>query len=151
MTAQSHTRRTVITSGAAVAGAAVGTVALAACGGGDSSSPADQGGSGESGPPAQPGQRIAAVNDVPVGGSTVITTPSGQEAVLARESDTKVSAFSAICTHQGCAVTAEGAELRCPCHGSMFDAFTGAVKQGPATEPLPSIAVTVENGEIVTA
>ena len=37
------------------------------------------------------------------------------------------------------------------CHGSMFDAKTGKVLQGPAPQPLPAITVTVDNGQIVTA
>jgi Rieske Fe-S protein len=141
MTAETHTRRAVLLTG----GAAVGTAALAACAGG--AEPA----TGSTPPPAAPaGQRLAALSDVPVGGAASITTPEGKPAIVARPDDTAVVAFDAACTHKGCPVAPQGAELRCPCHGSLFDAFTGAVKSGPAQTPLPAITVKVDNGQIVT-
>jgi Rieske Fe-S protein len=53
-------------------------------------------------------------------------------------------AFTAVCTHQGCVVSdvADGT-INCGCHGSKFDITTGAVKAGPAKEPLPEKKVTV--------
>jgi Rieske Fe-S protein len=145
MTAELHTRRNVLTTGAAVAGAAVGTVALAACG----SSSSD---SGTAGPAKQaaPGQSLAALADIPVGQAKAAKTSDGQDVMIARTNDTTAVAFSAICTHQGCTVTPAGAELKCPCHGSIFDALTGAVKKGPANAPLPSVPVKVSNGQVVT-
>jgi rieske iron-sulfur protein len=54
-----------------------------------------------------------------------------------------VVAFSAICTHAGCAVSAWRASDRyflCPCHGSMYDPSAGArVVGGPAPRPLPAL------------
>jgi cytochrome b6-f complex iron-sulfur subunit len=67
---------------------------------------------------------------------------------LARNADGTVVAHSAICTHQGCTVNADGASLRCPCHGSTFDAFTGAVIKPPADSPLAAVPVSV-NGDAV--
>jgi len=145
MTAELHTRRNVLTTGAAVAGAAVGTVALAACGSSSSDSgtaaPAKQ---------AAPGQSLAALADIPVGQAKAAKTSDGQDIMIARTNDTTAVAFSAICTHQGCAVKPAGAELKCPCHGSVFDALTGAVKKGPASTPLPAVPVKVDNGQVVT-
>jgi cytochrome b6-f complex iron-sulfur subunit len=48
----------------------------------------------------------------------------------------------------GCTVNAQGNKLSCPCHGSEFDALTGKVLRGPAASPLPSIPVTVTNGDV---
>jgi Rieske Fe-S protein len=88
---------------------------------------------------------------VPVGEATAVTTPSGDEAMIFRADESTVACFSAVCTHKGCAVEAAGTELACPCHGSVFDAATGEVVNGPAEEPLPSIAVRIEGEQIVTA
>jgi Rieske Fe-S protein len=87
---------------------------------------------------------IAAVTDVPVGGglirgNLVLTRPSGND----------VRAFSAICTHQGCKVDRiTDGHIESPCHGSVFDAATGAVVHGPASTALGKIAVVVRNGEV---
>lgn len=35
----------------------------------------------------------------------------------------------------------EGGKFVCPCHGSEFDAATGAVLRGPAAEPLKALTV----------
>ncbi|MDT8914017.1 Rieske (2Fe-2S) protein [Amycolatopsis sp. PS_44_ISF1] len=142
MTAELHSRRSVLTTGAAVAGAAAGTLALAACGGG----------SGGSAQPPKPGGKVIALADVPVGQAKSAKTPDGQDVIVAQPAAGTVACFSAVCTHQGCTVNApEDGELNCPCHGSVFDALTGAVKKGPANAPLPKITVKVENGQVTTA
>lgn len=97
-------------------------------------------------PPA--GADIAALADVPVGGS-IDTTINGEWALIAQPTAGQVVAFSAVCTHQKCRVAAAGAEFHCPCHGSMFDAASGDVIEGPALEPLAPIAVAVAGDRIV--
>jgi Rieske Fe-S protein len=37
----------------------------------------------------------------------------------------------------------------CTCHMSTFRLADGSVESGPATKPLPSAAVKVENGQVV--
>jgi Rieske Fe-S protein len=143
MTAELHTRRNILTTGAAVAGVAVGTVALAACGSDSGSGAAPAG-------PVAAGATLATLADIPVGESMTTKTADGQEIVVSRPTETTAAAFSAICTHQGCTVKAAGAVLNCPCHGSEFDALTGAVKKGPATSPLPAVNVKVADGKVVT-
>jgi Rieske Fe-S protein len=49
----------------------------------------------------------------------------------------------------GCTVNVAGPLLRCPCHGSVFDSFTGAVINGPAASPLPAVAVHLTDGYVV--
>ncbi|TVT26176.1 Rieske (2Fe-2S) protein [Amycolatopsis rhizosphaerae] len=142
MTAELPTRRTVMTTGAAVAGAA----ALAACGSGTSNTPVTSGGSA----PAPAGTAVASLSDIPVGQAKSVTI-DGQAAVVARPTDTTAVCFSAICTHQGCTVKPSGDKLDCPCHGSVFNAMTGAVEHGPARRPLPAIPVKVDGGKVVTA
>jgi len=63
-------------------------------------------------------------------------------------SATGVSALDVICTHSGCLVTPEKAELVCKCHYSYFDAATGARKSGPADAPLRAFQVSEVDGEI---
>jgi Rieske Fe-S protein len=134
-------RRQFLAAGAGLAGTA-GIAALAGCGqGAGSGSPASS---------QAAGKPLGALNAVPVGGAKAITLPDGSPAVLARPSPTTAVCFSAICTHAGCTVRPSGAQLDCPCHGSRFDALTGKVLAGPATQPLPRIAVRVSAGNVVT-
>ncbi len=69
--------------------------------------------------------------------------------VVAQPTAGTVVAFSAICTHAGCTVAPAGKEFDCPCHGSRYDAATGAVIQGPAPSPLTKLTATV-SGNTVT-
>jgi len=68
--------------------------------------------------------------------------------VVIRQSDGTLTALSAICTHAGCEVAYQGGVLYCPCHGSRFNATTGAVIQGPAVSPLAKRRVVDSGGEI---
>ncbi|MGH8113688.1 MAG: non-heme iron oxygenase ferredoxin subunit [Rhodanobacteraceae bacterium] len=57
------------------------------------------------------------------------------------------------CTHDGGELAGGeicGFEVECPRHGARFDVRTGAVKQAPATEPIASFPVRVEDGVIYT-
>lgn len=86
---------------------------------------------------------LAKLSDVPVGSSAVIGG-----IVVFRSSSNRVVGHSPICTHQGCKVNAGGRTLNCPCHGSAFDAATGAVQQGPANSPLPGVGLVVKGDYI---
>jgi len=140
------TRRTLLAASAAGAGAAALSSTLAACSAGSSGS----GGSGDSsGQPA--GRKLVALADVPVGGAAAVKLPDGTPGVVARPTAAEARCFSAICTHQGCTVAVKGKELDCPCHGSRFNALTGAVLSGLAPRALDKVPVTVKGGEVVTA
>ncbi len=151
------TRRSVL----AGAGAAAGTVALTACSSGSySSSPSagtgSAGGSptasesGSAGDPAAT-KPLATLGDIPVGSAVAAKLPNGNPIVVAQPKPGKAAAFSAICTHMGCTVAPAGKKLRCPCHGSVYDASTGKVLKGPAPSPLPPVAVDVKGGAVVPA
>ena len=62
-------------------------------------------------------------------------------------------AYSAICTHLGCAVYAQldqNGNIACPCHNSQYDPRQGAkVVNPPAPRPLPSLPITVDDQGIV--
>jgi Rieske Fe-S protein len=91
---------------------------------------------------------VAKLSDIPVGGSASATL-DGKPIILAQPTAGKVVAFTAICTHQGCTVNPDGAVLRCPCHASTYDAFTGQNTGGPAPSPLAAIPVTVSGGAVL--
>jgi len=99
------------------------------------------------GPATQNGGRtLVAVDRVPVGGGVVLEK---EKVVVTRPAPDDVRAFSAVCTHQGCTVDAVAdGTIDCPCHGSSFDAATGAVRHGPAARPLPAVAVVVRSGNV---
>ena len=64
-------------------------------------------------------------------------------------------AFSAVCTHAGCIVSAwrpADRLLLCPCHGSQYDpARAAAVVAGPAPLPLPGLPLAVVDGHVTVA
>ncbi len=96
------------------------------------------------------GEQVAKLSDIPVGGS-ISATLDGKPIIVAQPSTGKVVAFTAICTHQGCTVNPDGAVLRCPCHASTYDAFTGKNTSGPAQGPLAAIPVTVSGGAVLAS
>ena len=158
-------RRNLLTVGAVGAGA----VALAACSqakspdnpavstpaasdpssapaGGTSSSVPTTGGASST---ASTANSLAKLSDIKVGSAIAATNTDGSKIIIARPTDSTVAAFSAICTHQGCVVAPSGGQLDCPCHGSVFNATTGAVINGPANRPLPAVNVKLSGEDIV--
>ncbi|MDT4938195.1 MAG: hypothetical protein QOG80_1866 [Pseudonocardiales bacterium] len=98
---------------------------------------------------AKGGRRLATLADIPTGGGLIVDSPP---VVLVRGPGDEVHAFSSVCTHQGCTVDkVSRGQIACPCHGSTFDATTGAVTGGPAPRPLPMIAVVVRDGAVYTS
>jgi Rieske Fe-S protein len=98
------------------------------------------------GTPAVP-PPLTRLGDIPVGGGKIF---SGQKVVVTQPQAGTVKAFSTVCTHQGCEVTAvKDGTINCPCHGSRFAVADGSVEGGPAPRPLSPVAVTV-NGDAIT-
>jgi thiosulfate dehydrogenase [quinone] large subunit len=96
------------------------------------------------------GTKIGLASDVPVGGAASFTDPaSGQPAYVVQPAAGDYLGFSAICTHEGCTVNfvRSTETFDCPCHGSIYNAKTGAVLQGPAPAPLPSIPIALGPGD----
>ncbi|MFJ8233391.1 Rieske (2Fe-2S) protein [Streptomyces sp. NPDC094448] len=150
-------RRTVV---AAVGGAGL-AIALTACGSDDESSgngkkdagSTDPGTGGTSGGATDGGgtdgggKVLAKAADIPEGGGKVVG-----DVVITQPVKGEFKAFSAKCTHQGCAVRSVADNvIVCPCHDSRFDASDGSVKGGPAPRPLPPTAVRQEGDSIVLA
>ncbi|CAL9361663.1 Rieske (2Fe-2S) protein [Streptomyces sp. enrichment culture] len=165
-------RRTVV---AAAGGAGLAAV-LTACGGPDGAAPPAAGGAGQGADGgygtggangtagtdgangtggaagsggAAGGRVLARKSEIPEGGGKVF---ADQGVVVTQPAAGQFKAFSAMCTHQGCAVkdVADGV-INCPCHGSTFDAADGSVKAGPATAPLAPASITVEGDTIKLA
>lgn len=93
------------------------------------------------------GKPGVAVSAVPVGGSAEAKDPAtGDTVYIVQPKAGQYCGLSAVCTHAGCTVNPpKSGQLACPCHGSKFDAATGAVLNGPAAKPLPKYTVT-KNG-----
>jgi nitrite reductase/ring-hydroxylating ferredoxin subunit len=76
---------------------------------------------------------------------------NGEEVAVARVGGT-LYAFSDVCTHRQCTLSAggelDGTAITCECHGSEFDITSGEVLDGPATEPLAVFPVRDEGGEL---
>jgi thiosulfate dehydrogenase [quinone] large subunit len=93
--------------------------------------------------------RLASSDQLPAGKAALYRDPAdGQPDVIIRDPGGQLIAMSAVCTHAGCAVTYSGGKLVCPCHNSVFNPRTGAVEQGPATQPLPTKRVVESGGSI---
>ncbi|MFJ4810731.1 Rieske (2Fe-2S) protein [Streptomyces longwoodensis] len=154
-------RRTVV----AAAGAAGLAVALTACGGsGDDSSDtqngtgASTGGStggasassgGTGGGDGAVGAALTTTSDIPEGGGKVF---GDKKVVVTQPTAGDFKAFSAVCTHQGCAVkSVQDGVIHCPCHNSNFSITDGSVKSGPATKALPPVSIKVSGDSITLA
>ena len=129
-------------SGAASTSGSASTDSTAAAPASDSAAGAPSSGSG--------GTTLVSLDSIKVGEAVSVKLPDGKPGIVARPTDTTAVAFSAICTHMGCTVAPAGQELDCPCHGSVYNATTGAVIKGPAPKPLPAVAVHVSGGQVVT-
>jgi Rieske Fe-S protein len=93
-----------------------------------------------------PGKQLARVSEIPPDGGLILPDAG---IVLVRNETVGVRAFSATCTHQGCAVTdVRDGQIICPCHGSTFSVRSGAVTHGPAQRRLPTIPVSVDRGVV---
>ncbi|KOT37074.1 Rieske (2Fe-2S) protein [Streptomyces caelestis] len=152
-------RRTVV----AAAGAAGLAVALTACGGSDDAASGSSADAGSAGGPSDGGTNgggsgggenagadpLASTADIPEGGGKVF---ADRKVVVTQPTAGEFKAFSATCTHQGCAVKsiADGV-INCPCHNSNFSITDGSVQSGPATKPLPAVEITVSGDSITLA
>jgi cytochrome b6-f complex iron-sulfur subunit len=98
---------------------------------------------------ASGGTKLTALSAVPVGGSIGLTV-GGKPIIVSQPTKGAVVAFSAVCPHAGCTVGAKSTPLKCPCHGSTFDAATGKNLSGPANgAPLPPLNVAVSGENVV--
>ena len=97
-------------------------------------------------------ERVARVSDVPEGGLLGLRLSSGERVCLYRLGE-RLGAVSDICTHQEFEISLgtllPDGTVECAWHGAVFDCATGAVRKGPAVDPLPVFTVRVEGGDVL--
>lgn len=80
------------------------------------------------------GALVAESSSIKVGETQIYTgniSPGQNVEVVLTRTKKGLFALNGACTHRGCSVYAQGTQLICPCHGSVFKADTGAVVMGP--------------------
>jgi 3-phenylpropionate/trans-cinnamate dioxygenase ferredoxin subunit len=95
---------------------------------------------------------VATVDEVPEQGTFPVVRSTGEPVCLIRTGG-RITAVADNCTHQEFAmslgdVLGDGT-IQCAWHGARFDCATGAVVQGPATDPLPMFAVRIDDGVVL--
>jgi cytochrome b6-f complex iron-sulfur subunit len=138
--------------------AAGATLALAACGDGSSAAPNNV----PSTPPEPVGEGtvVATTAELAVGTRLAVSVvrtqgaDSGKEAgfLLFRPNQKTVLAYTAVCTHQGCAVGTKSPNdeaFYCSCHGSYFQPEDGKAVAGPARGALERFAAEIKGENVL--
>jgi len=97
-------------------------------------------------------EAVAKVEEVPDEGTFGVVKATGEPVCLIRHAG-RITAVSDTCTHQEFAMSLgdvlPDGTIQCAWHGARFDCASGAVRQGPATDPLPVYSVRIENGVVL--
>jgi 3-phenylpropionate/trans-cinnamate dioxygenase ferredoxin subunit len=97
-------------------------------------------------------EALARVEEVPDEGTLGVVKSTGEPVCLIRTGG-RIMAVSDTCTHQEFAISLgdvlPDGTIQCAWHGARFDCASGAVRQGPATDPLPVFSVRIENGMVL--
>jgi naphthalene 1,2-dioxygenase system ferredoxin subunit len=83
-------------------------------------------------------------------GAGIAVTPEGRDIAIFKVEE-GVYAIDNICTHghaRLCDGFVDGHMVECPFHQAMFDVRDGTVTCGPATEPVTSWPVKIENDRV---
>lgn len=98
-----------------------------------------------------PFTRVAALDDLEVG-SAVQVHVGGEPVCLVRMDADTVMAVHDTCSHAEYPLhegwIGEG-EIECALHGSMFDLETGKPRGLPATKPIPTYEVRIQDGDVL--
>lgn len=101
--------------------------------------------------PALPRERIASLQEIPIGSAKMFRYPSEHDpCLLIRIDAATLVAYSQACTHLSCAVVPKVEEgvLYCPCHEGYFELTTGRNIAGPPPRPLPKIVLEVRGDDV---
>jgi 3-phenylpropionate/trans-cinnamate dioxygenase ferredoxin subunit len=95
---------------------------------------------------------VAPLSALPERELLAVTLPDGTPVCLYNDRGT-IGALGGICTHGQFAmsdgVLIGDGTVECVWHGARFECRTGAVRRGPAVEPLPVFEVRVEGDRIL--
>lgn len=93
--------------------------------------------------------RVSALADLPDGRGVRLDV--GDQRIAMFRIDQSVYALADRCSHAEASLS-EGdvfdGEVECPRHGATFDLATGDATALPATKPVPTYGVRVENGDV---
>lgn len=92
---------------------------------------------------------VASVAELPPGKMKCVDL--GARRILLANVGSDILAADGTCTHEQaplCRSRLRGELVKCPLHGSRFHLRSGAVLEEPATQPLRTYRVRVENGEV---
>ncbi len=97
-------------------------------------------------------ESVASIGQIPREGVFAVVRSDGQRICLVRSNE-RISAFANNCSHQDFEMSLgdvlPDGSIQCAWHGARFDCATGAVRQGPATQPLPVFEVRIEGNEVL--
>ncbi|MEU5696238.1 Rieske (2Fe-2S) protein [Actinosynnema sp. NPDC020468] len=99
---------------------------------------------------AKPGDRLAAIADIPVGAGVLVDVATDGQLLLVRPTADVIKAFNPTCPHAGSVVNppTKATPITCPTHHSEFDSTTGAVRSGPSPAPLKEVPITLTSQDI---
>jgi len=92
---------------------------------------------------------VASVDDVESDYPHPVTV--GDRKIALYNVDSKIYATDDICSHAYARLSdgfVEDCYVSCPLHNARFDVTTGAVVEGPATEPVDVIPVEIRDGQV---
>ena len=107
--------------------------------------------------PVESSQLAAAVKEVTLDkahslakGTALIFKFGVRPALLIHHQDDQWVALDAVCTHMGCTVKFDEAssQIRCACHGGVYDGKTGENISGPPPRPLTKYVVVLNKDSV---
>ena len=84
-------------------------------------------------------------------GAGMAVAAEGRDIAVFKLEEGSVYAINNLCSHGNaklCDGFVEGHQVECPFHQAMFDLRDGSVSCGPATEPVKSWPVKIDNGRV---
>lgn len=99
--------------------------------------------------------KVAALDELPMGGLLGVEMPDGLKLCLARTHDDEIYAIVDRCSHRDFPMsngTLHGGEtIECAWHGARFDLKTGRALRLPAIKPVKTFEVKIDGNDILVA